>query len=102
MASRTRYMARIRSARLANRVDWFDGYIRNVQRIAIVNHNSAMKREADGEQINGYKTIHYSIDTARFNATELQILGPTMGPGGFEKGDCLGYFRRLSGKTGPG
>lgn len=56
--------------------------------VAIVNHNSAMKREGDGDQVNGYKTIHYSLDTARFNPTELQILQPTMGPGGFEKGDA--------------
>jgi hypothetical protein len=56
--------------------------------IAIVNHNSAMKREADGEQVNGYTTVHYSLDTARFNASERQILGPAMGPGGFEKGDA--------------
>lgn len=56
--------------------------------IAIVNHNSAMKREGDGEQVNGYKTIRYSLDTVRFNATERQILEPTMGPGGFEKGDA--------------
>lgn len=56
--------------------------------IAVVNHDSAMKREGDGEQVNGYKTIHYSLDTARFNTTERQILGPTMGPGGFEKGDA--------------
>jgi hypothetical protein len=56
--------------------------------VALVNHGSAMKREEDGDQVNGYKTIHYSLDTARFNATERQILGPTMGPGGFEKGDA--------------
>jgi len=60
--------------------------------IAIVNHDSAMKREGDGEQVNGYKTIHYSIDTARFNATERQILGPALGPGGFEKGDAWVTF----------
>lgn len=56
--------------------------------IAIVNHSSAMKREGEGEQVNGYKTIRYSIDTARFNATERQILEPAIGPGGFEKGDA--------------
>lgn len=55
--------------------------------IALVNHNSAMKREADGSQVNGYNSIHYSIDTGHFDATERQILGPTMGPGGFEKGN---------------
>jgi hypothetical protein len=56
--------------------------------VAIINHNSAMKREGDGEQVNGYKTIRYSIDTARFNPTERQILEPAMGPNGFEKGDA--------------
>ena len=56
--------------------------------IAIVNHSSAMKREGDGDLVNGYKTIRYSIDTARFDATERRILEPTMGPGGFEKGDA--------------
>jgi hypothetical protein len=60
--------------------------------IAIVNHDSAMKREGDGEQVNGYKTIRYSIDTARFNATERQILEPAMGPGGFEKGEAWVTF----------
>lgn len=56
--------------------------------IAIVNHNSAMKREGDGEQVNGYMTIRYSLDTARFSATERQILEPAMGQGGFEKGNA--------------
>lgn len=56
--------------------------------IAVVNHGSAMKRETDGDDMNGYKTIHYSIDTARFDATERKLLGSTMGPGGFEKGDA--------------
>jgi hypothetical protein len=56
--------------------------------IAVVNHGSAMKREGDGADVNGYKTIHYSIDTARFDATERRLLGSTMGPGGFEKGDA--------------
>lgn len=56
--------------------------------VALVNHGSAMKREADGENVNGYQTIHYSIDTARFDTTERQMLGSTMGPGGFEKGDA--------------
>jgi hypothetical protein len=60
--------------------------------VAIVNHDSAMKREGDGDQVNGYKTIHYSIDTGRFNATERQILEPAMGPGGFEKGDAWVTF----------
>ena len=53
--------------------------------VAIVNHSSAMQREPDGGQINGYDTIHYSIDTARFTATERQML---LKPGDFEKGDA--------------
>ena len=53
--------------------------------VAIINHNSAMQREPDGGQVNGYSTIHYSIDTARFNATERQML---LKPGDFEKGDA--------------
>jgi hypothetical protein len=53
--------------------------------VAIINHNSAMQRESDGGQVNGYTTIHYSIDTARFSATERQML---LSPGEFEKGDA--------------
>ena len=60
--------------------------------IAIINHDSAMKREGDGEQVNGYKTIRYSIDTARFTATERQMLESATGPGGFEKGDAWVTF----------
>jgi hypothetical protein len=56
--------------------------------VATFNHNSAMKREADGGQVNGYETIHYSIDTARWDSTERQLLGNfALGPGGFDKGD---------------
>jgi hypothetical protein len=53
--------------------------------VAIVNHNSAMQREPDGGQVNGYSTIHYSIDTARFSAVESRML---LHPGEFEKGDA--------------
>ena len=52
--------------------------------IAIVNHSSAMKREPEAGDVNGYKTIHYSIDTARFDSTERGLLNP----GDFEKGDA--------------
>ena len=56
--------------------------------VATFNHNSAMKPETDGGQVNGYDTIHYSIDTARWDATERQLLGNfALGPGGFDKGD---------------
>ena len=53
--------------------------------VAIVNHSSAMQREPDGGQVNGYSTIHYSIDTARFSPTEGHML---LKPGEFEKGDA--------------
>jgi hypothetical protein len=53
--------------------------------VAIVNHSSAMKRETGGGLVNGYDTIHYSIDTARFDATERNML---LKPGEFEKGDA--------------
>ena len=53
--------------------------------VAIVNHNSAMQRESDGGAFNGYDTIHYSLDTARFSTTERRIL---LSPGEFEKGDA--------------
>ena len=53
--------------------------------VAMINHNSAMQRESDGGKVNGYDTIHYSIDTARFSATERQML---LSPGEFEKGDA--------------
>ena len=53
--------------------------------VAIINHDSAMQRESDGGLVNGYGTIHYSLDTARFSATERQML---LKPGDFEKGDA--------------
>jgi hypothetical protein len=53
--------------------------------VAIVNHSSAMQREADRGEVNGYSTIHYSIDTARFSPTESHML---LKPGEFEKGDA--------------
>jgi len=57
--------------------------------VSTFNHNSAMQRESDGGQVNGYQTIHYSIDTARWDATTRQMLGSfTLGPGGFDKGDA--------------
>jgi hypothetical protein len=57
--------------------------------VSTFNHNSAMQRESDGGQVNGYQTIHYSIDTARWDSTTRQMLGSfTLGPGGFDKGDA--------------
>lgn len=57
--------------------------------VSTINHNSAMQRESDGGQVNGYQTIHYSIDTARWDATTRQMLGSfALGPGGSDKGDA--------------
>jgi hypothetical protein len=57
--------------------------------VSTFNHNSAMQHELDDGQLNGYQTIHYSIDTARWDATTRQMLGSfTLGPGGFDKGDA--------------
>ena len=57
--------------------------------ISTINHNSAMHLESDGGQVNGYQTIHYSIDTANWDATTRQMLGGfALGPGGLEKGDA--------------
>ena len=57
--------------------------------VSTINHNSAMQRESDGGQVNGYQTIHYSIDTARWDETTRKILGDfALGPGGYDKGDA--------------
>lgn len=57
--------------------------------VSTINHNSAMQRESDGGQVNDYQTIHYSIDTARWDATTRQMLGGfALGPGGSDKGDA--------------
>ena len=53
--------------------------------VALVNHNSAMHREAAGGEVNGYKSIHYSIDTARFEAAENRML---LNPGHYGKGEA--------------
>lgn len=56
--------------------------------VATFNHSSAMQREADGGSVNGYDTVHFSIDTARWDETTRQMLGNfALGPGGFDKGD---------------
>lgn len=56
--------------------------------VTTFNHNSAMRLEADRGQVNGYQTVHYSIDTARWDATTRKMLGTfALGPGGFDKGD---------------
>jgi hypothetical protein len=56
--------------------------------VSTFNHSSAVQRESDGGMLNGYQTIHYSIDTARWDETTRRMLGSfTLGPGGFDKGD---------------
>jgi hypothetical protein len=52
---------------------------------ALVRNGSATVREGT-EQVNGYDTIRYSIDTARGDAAEQVLYKNTLGPGGFEKG----------------
>lgn len=54
--------------------------------VALVNHSSAMVMEEKGS-VNGYDTIHYSIDTTRGNYAEVALYKTTLGNGGFEKGD---------------
>lgn len=57
--------------------------------VSTINHNSAMQRESDSGHLNGYQTIHYSIDTARWDETTRQMLGSVaLGPGGSDKGDA--------------
>lgn len=56
--------------------------------IALIHNNDAQRRETDGGPLNGYQTIHYSIDTSRWDAITSKMLGGTIGPGGFEKGDA--------------
>ena len=56
--------------------------------VSTFNNTSAMKRESDGGLVNGYQTVHYSIDTARWDETTRQMLGNfALGPGGSDKGD---------------
>ena len=55
--------------------------------VALVNHSSAMVREGT-EQVNGYDTTKYSIDTSRGNFAEKGLYKVTLGDGGFEKGEA--------------
>jgi hypothetical protein len=55
--------------------------------VSTINHTDAMQRESDGGPLNGYQTIHYSIDTQRWDETTRRMLGSfTVGPGGSDKG----------------
>jgi hypothetical protein len=57
--------------------------------VAIVHGSAATQRTTGGAPVNGYPTIHYAIDTARWDATTRQMLGNSvLGQGGFEKGDA--------------
>ena len=53
--------------------------------IALVKNGSAMVAEGT-EQVNGYATTKYSIDTARGDAAEQGLYRSTLGNGGSEKG----------------
>jgi len=53
--------------------------------IAIVANSSAMVREGQ-EQMNGYDTTRYSIDTSRASTAEAALYRATLGDGGSEKG----------------
>ena len=53
--------------------------------IALVRNGSAMVQEGT-EQVNGYATTKYSIDTALGDAAEQGLYRSTLGNGGFEKG----------------
>jgi hypothetical protein len=54
--------------------------------VALVNNGSAMVKKEKGS-VNGYDTIHYSIDTTRGDYAEAALYKTTLGDGGFEKGD---------------
>ncbi len=68
--------------------------------VSTFNHNSAMQRESDGGQINGYQTIHYSIDTARWDAGQPdRCLAASLWPWRPDKARRMGDGRRLSGEA---
>lgn len=53
--------------------------------IALVHSGSPLAREGT-ENVNGYDTTRYSIDTSRADAAEAGLYRATLGEGGFEKG----------------
>jgi hypothetical protein len=74
---------------LASGARRFDRHFGMSGTVSTINQNSAMQRESDSGQVNGYQMIHYSIDTARWDATTRQMLGGfALGTGGSEKGDA--------------
>ncbi|HZQ21874.1 MAG TPA: hypothetical protein VFA89_03665 [Terriglobales bacterium] len=58
--------------------------------IGVLLNSSAIKREGNKEPVNGYDTIHYSIDTTRWSEAERERLQSSLGLGaaGTEKGDA--------------
>lgn len=53
--------------------------------IAVVRNGAAVQKEGN-EQVNGYQTVKYSVDTSRGDAAEQGLYRSTLGAGGFEKG----------------
>ncbi len=53
--------------------------------IALVRNGSAIKKEGS-EQVNGYQTVKYSVDTSRADSVEQGLYRSTLGEGGFERG----------------
>ena len=53
---------------------------------ATVRGTSAVVNEGLENDVNSYRTIKYSIDTARGNAAEQSLFTNVLGPDGFEKG----------------
>ena len=53
--------------------------------IALVRNGSAVQKEGN-EQVNGYQTMKYSVDTSRADSVEQGLYKSTLGDGGFEKG----------------
>lgn len=53
--------------------------------IALVHSGSPIVKEGT-EQVNGYDTTRYSIDTSRADIAEAGLYRATLGEGGFEKG----------------
>ncbi len=52
---------------------------------ALVRGTDATVRQGE-EQVNGYDTVKYSIDTTRSSGAEAALYQTTLGSGGFEKG----------------
>lgn len=53
--------------------------------VALVRNGSATQKEGS-EQVNGYQTVKYSVDTTRADSVEQALYKSTLGEGGYEKG----------------